>query len=137
MEPQSPAVGILKRNDWGDSKWYVIPCTCGCENDVKLTIEVDDGHITSHFYSQTKTNYWYNLMDVTYKENWFVLNAKILINDWYNRFSVARKALFNGYVETESYVLMDEQQAINFAHTIINATDDLHKFRDETTKSGK
>ena len=32
MTPQIPAEGILKTNDWGDSKVYRIACECGDES---------------------------------------------------------------------------------------------------------
>jgi hypothetical protein len=133
--PQEPAMGIYKQNDWGNSKWYGIPCSCGCDNNVQLSIEADDGNVTAHFFATTKTDYWRTKVKVTYDESWLVLNAKLFINDWYNRFAIIWTALTKGYCQTEVYVLMNEQQTINFAHTLINATADMKAFRDETTNN--
>ena len=123
-EPQKPAEGISKERDWPDMKSYTIPCSCGCDNDVTMIVDVDDFSITTNFYSTTKTKYWYRRLDVDYNESWLVLNFKLFFNDWYNRIDVAWKALTKGYVETQSDVILSPQQAINFAETLKTAVQD-------------
>ncbi len=129
MTPEIPATGILLQSKYDDSERYVIPCTCGCEASVNFTISVekDTGLITSYLESKTTTDHWSQVIDITYKESWFVISLKSMINDWANRISVAWKALSGGVVETHSYVLLDQQQALNFAETVKNAVVNFEK----------
>ena len=42
MKIQIPAEGIMKTNDWGDSRVYRIACNCGDENhNHNMCIEAD------------------------------------------------------------------------------------------------
>lgn len=122
--PQTPAEGISQQKEWTDMKSYKIPCSCSCDNDVTMMIEVNDFNIVTNFYATTKTKYWYRRLDIDYNENWLLLNFKLLFNDWYNRFDVAWKALTKGYVETQSDVILSPQQAVNFAETLKTAVKD-------------
>jgi len=59
MEHQEPAEGILKRNDFGDSKFYQIVCGCGQEyHDHNVEVEASDTGINVNLYISVKTNYW-------------------------------------------------------------------------------
>ena len=55
MQAQEPAVGILKRNDWGDTKMYHIPCSCcgaDCAHDV--WVEADNHAVTVTTHTRQK-----------------------------------------------------------------------------------
>lgn len=119
--PQKPAEGILQLSDFTDTKSYKIPCSCGCDKDVTVVIDIDDFGISTNFYATTKTKYWYNRWNINYSENWILFNCKLLFNDWYNRIDIIWKALTKGYVETQSDVILSPQQAINFAETLKTA----------------
>lgn len=122
--PQEPAEGISQLKEWPDMKTYKVPCSCGCDSDVTMMIELDEFSVSTTFYATTKTKYWYNRLDIDYNENWLLLNFKLFFNDWYNRIDVAWKALAKGYVETQSDVILSPQQSINFAETLKNAVDE-------------
>ena len=127
MDAQTPAVGISKGHDFPNSKYFNVPCECGCDGEITFSVDVDDDVITAHLYSKTETNYWRNRFDYDYKnDSWLVYALKYRANDWYNRIAVAWTALTRGYVETEAYVLLSEQQTVNFAAVL---TDSVEEFR--------
>ena len=42
MKPQTPAQGIMKLNDFGDSVWYKVDCSCGQDDDaIEFEVEAD------------------------------------------------------------------------------------------------
>ena len=107
LAAQTPAVGILKRNDWGDTKMYHIPCSCcgaDCAHDV--WVEADDHAVTVTTHTQQKSKFWSQ-----------------------NRFQTMWCLLTRGYVEYEASIIMTEQQALNYAATLRSAVDDVKEFR--------
>jgi len=122
MTPQTPAVGISKSHEFPNSKYFKVPCECGCDGEITFSVDVDDDIITAHIYSKTETNYWRNRFSYDYvNDSWLVYAVKSRVNDWYNRVAVAWVALTKGYVETEAYVLLSEQQAVNFSAVLSDA----------------
>lgn len=115
MTPQVPAEGILKRNDWGDSKSYAVICSCGgtdCEHNV--WVEADDCHVTVTTYTKIKSKWWK-----------------------FNRFQIIWTLLTKGYVEYEGTILMSEQQALNYSETLKSAVKDVKVFKDERVEKSK
>ena len=109
MNPQTPAEGIMKTNDWGDSKVYRVACNCGDENhNHNVWIEADEHDIIVNIYTTGKTNYWSKTR-------------------WYHIWTLLTK----GYVDTESSVHMTKQQALNYADTLKSAVNDVEMFRAE------
>jgi len=107
MNAQIPAEGIMKTNDWGDSRVYRIACNCGDENhNHNMWVEADDCDITVTIYTTGKTNYWSKTR-------------------WYHIWTLLTK----GYIDTESTVCLTKQQALNYAETLKSAIDDLKTFR--------
>ena len=98
MEVERPAEGILKTHDWGDSKFYVVPCSCGCGSDHEVNVEADVTGIWARVYVKTKTDWWSR-------------------NRWQNVWTL----LTRGYIETYSDIHMSEQQALNYAKTLEHA----------------
>ena len=59
MKAQTPAEGILKQNDWGDSKVYRVACECSnTDCDHNVWVESDDTGISVNIYVTTRTNFW-------------------------------------------------------------------------------
>ena len=55
MKAQQPAEGILKRNDFGDSKWYQVVCGCGQDNhEHNVEVEADDLGVNVNIYVTVK-----------------------------------------------------------------------------------
>jgi hypothetical protein len=109
MEAQEPAVGILKRNNWGDAITYQIVCECGDSNhDHNVWIEADEGNVTVTTYTTQKSKWW-------------------SLNRWQTIWILLTK----GYVEHEANIIMTEQQALNYAETLKRAILDVKQFKKE------
>lgn len=114
MIVQIPAEGILKTNDWGDSKVYKVACECSQPNhDHNVWIEADDVSVTVTVYTTESSNFWSK-----------------------NRWNAIWTLLTKGYVETESSLILRKQQAYNYAHTLLSAIDDVEKFRSQRQAMG-
>ena len=109
MNAQLPAEGILKTNDWGDSKVYRIACNCGDEDhNHNMWVEADDSDIVVTIYTTGKTNWWSK-------------------KRWYHIWTLLTK----GYIDTESAVHLTKQQALNYASVLQLAIIDVEEFRKE------
>ena len=109
MKMQIPAEGIMKTNDWGDSKVYRIACNCGDENhNHNMWIEADEHDIIVTIYTTGKTNFWSKTR-------------------WYHIWTLLTK----GYIDTESSVHLNKQQALNYAETLKSSITDVEGFRAE------
>jgi len=107
LELQMPAEGIMKTNDWGDSKVYRVTCNCGAsDHDHHVWVEADDHEVSVTIYTTVKSNWWN-------KTRWHAI--------W--------TLLTKGYVDTESTVIMSRQQALNYAETLKSAIEDVNMFR--------
>jgi hypothetical protein len=107
MQPQTPAEGIMLHKDFGDAKFYTVPCDCcgsNCAHEV--CIEADDFGVTVTTYTQQKTNWWSK-----------------------NRWQVIWQLLTRGYVKYEASIIMTEQQALNYSSVLVNAVSDVKAFR--------
>ena len=109
MKMQIPAEGIMKTNDWGDSKVYRIACNCSDENhNHNMWIEADEHDIIVTIYTTGKTNFWSKTR-------------------WYHIWTLLTK----GYIDTESSVHLNKQQALNYAETLKSSITDVEKFRSD------
>jgi hypothetical protein len=107
MKSQTPAEGILLHKDFGDARYYTIPCDCcntDCVHDV--CIEADETGITVTTYTTQKTNWWSK-----------------------NRWQVIWGLLTTGYVKYEASIIMTQQQAFNYAAVLKSASQDVEAFR--------
>lgn len=115
MKAQIPAEGILKTNDWGDSRVYKVVCNCGDDDHShNVWVESDDHEVTVTVYTTVKTNFW---SKTRWQHIWTLLSK--------------------GYVDCETTVSMTEQQAINYAETLKSAVDDVKKFRSKNNSTAK
>lgn len=107
MTPEKPATGILKTNDWGDSKWYHIRCDCGNEDcSHEVHIESADCDVTIHIYATNHTKWWEK-----------------------NRWKQIWQILTKGYAEMQTTLVMSEQTSLNYAEALVCAMDDVKEFR--------
>jgi hypothetical protein len=110
MNAQVPAEGIMKTNDWGDSRVYRIACNCGDEaHNHNMWVEADDHDIVVTVYTTGKTNWW---SKTRWNHIWTLLTK--------------------GYIDTESTVCLTKQQALNYSATLKSAIDDLEAFRKDS-----
>jgi hypothetical protein len=135
MKAETPAQGIMKTHDFGDSLMYTVACSCGdSTHDINFNVEVNDGgEITVNTYVETKSDYWsqtfvkrYDIDNIWLQEVDWVW--KDLINGLITRAKLTWSLWTKGYVRTESTVIMSEQQALNYAETLKTAIKDLETF---------
>jgi hypothetical protein len=108
LKLQAPAEGILKRNDWGNSKLYQVVCECGVDaHDHTVWVEVDDTECVNVTVYTTVTSKWWKL----------------------NRWQQIWTLLTKGYVEYEATIIMSEQQALNYAEVLKSAVKDVQEFK--------
>lgn len=142
MKAEKPAEGILKRNDWGHSKWYQVVCGCGQEyHDHNVEVEADETGINVNIYATVKTNYWtdtvekrYDIDSVWLQEfDWF---WKDLVNSTIRKIKLTWELWATGAVTSETTITMSKQQAINYAETLKSAVKDVEKFEEERKWGG-
>jgi hypothetical protein len=135
MRAETPAAGILKTNDFGDSKWYHVVCGCG-QPDHTLTVEVeaDEMGVNVNTYATVKTNYWSETVEKRYdidnprlqEFDWF---WKGLVNGFLTRLRLTWDIWVKGYVRAETTALMSKQQTLNYAETLKQAIKDVEDFQ--------
>lgn len=109
MKNETPAQGIMKTSEWGDSKWYHIRCSCGNDDcSHELNVEADDVDISVHIYVNNHTKWWEK-----------------------NRWQQIWQILTKGYAEMQTTVVLDEQTAVNYAAALTNAVDDVKVYRNQ------
>ena len=135
MKPQTPAEGILKTNDYGNSKWYHVVCGCGqSDHTVTVEVEADEMGVSVNTYATVKTDYWTESVKKRYdidspwlqEFDWF---WKGLVNGFLTRLRLTWDIWIKGYVRAETTTLMSKQQALNFAETLTSAIKDVEEFK--------
>ncbi len=112
MKLQTPAEGILKKNDWGDTKMYHVVCECGSEDHTHdIWIEAEDIGVNVTIYATVKSPWWSM-----------------------NRIKQIWKLLTKGYLEHQTVLTMNEQTAYNYSKTLEKAIDDVRQFKQERVK---
>jgi hypothetical protein len=107
MKAQTPAEGILKQHDWGNSKVYQIICDCGqSDHTHNMWVEADDCNVSVTIYVDVKSP-WYSM----------------------NRFKQIWTLLTKGYLQHETTLAMSNQQALNYAETLKKAIKDVEEFQ--------
>lgn len=109
MKPQTPAEGILLHRDYGDAKMYELTCDC-CTSDHnhQVWIEAEDIGVTVTTFTTQKTRWWA-----------------------LNRWKIIWRLLTRGYVEYEACIIMNQQQALNYAQALCTSVDDVAHFRQQ------
>lgn len=137
MKSQIPAEGILKTNDWGNSRVYKVTCECGnSEHEHNVWVEADEGSVNVNIYTTVKTNFWseskkpkYDINNIWLQEfDWF---WKGLYNGLVRRLKLTKSIWVKGYVDYETTISMTQQQALNYADTLKSAIIDVSKFKKE------
>lgn len=107
MKVEKPAEGILKKNDWGNSKWYRVDCDCGnSDHHHDVWVEAGDCDTTVTVYTQVKSKWW-------------------SLNRWQKIWILITR----GYIEYEAAICMTQQQALNYAKVLESAIKDVNEFR--------
>ena len=140
MKAEQPAVGILKRNDFGNSKWYQVVCGCGQEyHDHNVEVEADDTGVSVNIYATMKTDYWSETVEKRYDIDNTILQEldwfwKDLVNGLVRRVKLTWELWTTGAVAAETTIHMSEQQALNYAEVLKSASKDVKEFHEEIRK---
>jgi hypothetical protein len=135
MKNETPALGIMRTSDFGDSKFYKVVCGCGQpDHDIDFEVEAADTGINVNTYITAKTDYWtetvkkrYDIDSIWLQEfDWF---WKDLVNGVITRLKLTWTVWTQGYVKTETTIAMSEQQALNYAETLKSAIQDVKNFQ--------
>ena len=135
MKAETPAQGIMKTNDFGDSKFYKVVCGCGQpDHDIDFEVEAADTGVNVNTYVTAKTDYWSEAVKKRYdidnpwqqEFDWF---WKDLWNGLVTRLKLTRTVWTKGYVQCETTIAMSEQQALNYAETLKSAIKDVKDFK--------
>lgn len=107
MKAQQPAEGIMKTGDWGPSKSYKVVCDCGQpDHEHNVWVEAEETGVNVIIYVNVKSKFW---------------SA--------NRFKQIWTLLTKGYLEHETVVTMNEQEALNYAEILKSAIRDVKDFK--------
>lgn len=107
MTAQPTSSGILLRRDYGGSKSYQVVCECmDSGHDHHVWVEADEANVTVTVYTIAKSKWWE-------------------LNRWQKIWTLLTK----GYIEYEADLIMNEQQALNYAGALKSAITDVKKFR--------
>lgn len=140
MKSHTPAEGILKTNDFGESKWYKVVCGCGQpDHNIDFEIEADECGVNVNTYVTVKTDYWTDTVKKRYDiDNPYLQELdwalKDIVNGFITRVKLTWAIWFRGYVKTETTITMSEQQALNYAETLKQAMKDVKSFKDARRK---
>ena len=137
MKVEAPAEGILKRSDFGDSKFYSVACSCGNDDDsLEFEVEADAMGVTVTTWTTQKTDWWSDVMEKRFdihspwqqEFDWF---WKDLINGFVRKVKLTWEVWTTGVVKVETTIAMTEQQALNYAETLKSAVKDVASFRQQ------
>jgi hypothetical protein len=135
MKAETPALGILRTNDFGDSKWYQVVCGCG-QPDHTLTVEVesDEMGVNINTYVNVKTDYWSETVKKRYDiDNPYLQELDWTLKDIFNgvvtRLKLTWTVWTKGYIKCETTIAMSEQQALNYSETLKSAIQDVKDFK--------
>jgi hypothetical protein len=122
MKYQAPAEGIMVHNDWGDTVRYKVACECSDpDHDHQLWVEADDHGVSVSIYATVKTDSW-----TGHRLDSFWFNV---YNSIKKRVKLAWAVWVTGQVQTEVTLVMTEQQAHNYAETLIRAQKNCKEIR--------
>ena len=132
---QTPAEGIMKTGDFGNSKFYKVVCGCGQpDHSIDFEVESCDTGINVNTYLTTKTDYWSESVKKRYDINNSYLQeldwtVKDIINGLVARLKLTWTVWTKGYIQCETTIAMTEQQALNYAETLKSAIKDVKNFK--------
>jgi hypothetical protein len=145
LKAQTPAEGIMKTSDFGDSKFYKVVCSCGqSDHEINFEVEAAETGINVNTYVTVKTDYWTESLKKRFDiDNPYLQELDWAIKDIWNGLITRLKLTWTiwtkGYVKVESTIAMTEQQAYNYSETLKLAIADVKDFnkRSKSSKESK
>jgi hypothetical protein len=135
LKVEIPAEGIMKTNDFGDSKFYKVVCGCGQpDHEINFEVEAAETGININTFVTAKTDYWSEFIKKRYDiNNPYLQELDWALKDFWNglvtRLKLTWTVWTRGYVQTETTIVMSEQQALNYAETLKSAIQDVKDFK--------
>jgi len=135
LQKQEPALGIMKTNDWGDTKVYSVACGCGTTDHNHIVwVTADDCGVNVQIYADVTTKFWDTTIEPRYDiDNWWLQRLdwfwKGLVNGLVNRLKLTWSLWINGCLEKEATICLTEQQAYNYSNALMCAIDDVQEFK--------
>ena len=135
MKAETPATGIMKKADYGDAIQYEIECECGSKDHYhSVWIEADAAEVSVNISAEATTDYWTEYVqqssrtknDFLYHTRW---NLAYIVNETVRRAKLIWSVLTKGYVKYHSNIILNQQQAVNYAEAIKKAVRDVERFR--------
>ena len=136
MKAETPAEGIMKTHEWGNSKMYKVFCQCGQPyHEHDIDIEADITGINVNIYTTVKSDYWTETVKPRYDINsiWvqeFEWAVKSIINGTIRKVKLTWELWTTGAVTAETTINMTKQQALNYAETLKKAIKELEIKKD-------
>lgn len=131
MKAQTPANGILALADNMGYKHYKVTCECSSDgHQHDIFVEADKHRtVVVTIYSKQTTSYQQKF-SMSYQENSILLFFKEFINNLFNKIRLTKDIWCKGYIEYESDIILNKQQALNYATALKNAVSDLEKIKE-------
>lgn len=114
MSYEQAAQGILKRAAHDDCEFFIVACKCGCRDaDHNVTVE---------------GNSKFDLVEVVISttQRWFGIKERV---------RAAWRILTRGYVDYETSIVLNGQQAANYAGALMDASDRIADYKKQQQDS--
>ena len=111
LKKQEPALGISQQSDWDDLKSYRVSCECtDPDHDHVIGVEYDKecDLVSVHIYATTTTPFW---SMGRWKQIWQIISQ--------------------GHITCEAAILMNRQQALNYAKALESSIEQVVTTRKE------
>ena len=135
MKPQQPAEGIMLTKDFGDTRMYNVACDCGSpEHQHSVNVTAEEIGVTVEISVECTTDFWSTAVANRYD----IDNNMLQRLDWYWKGiwnSIIRKVQLtysiwvHEKVKYEAYIILTEQQALNYAEVLKSASKDVAEYR--------
>ena len=107
MQPQTPAQGILLQRDRGSAKTFHVECECTDPYHAHtVDVSIDDGTISVEVWTTAETPVW-NI----------------------SRWKLIWQLLTKGNIKYNVALILNEQQALNYATALTKAIEDVKEFK--------
>jgi hypothetical protein len=136
MDAQTPAKGIMQTMDFDDLKAFRIQCDCqhdGHNHTLMVEKDPDTHEITVTIETDITTDFWWECFKKRYDIandylQWFDWAWKELVNTLIIKLKLSWRLWTKGYIRTESTIVMNQQQTLNYAETLKTAIKDVEIF---------
>lgn len=131
-----PIKGIMKTNEIGNAIYYQVACECNDPDDSHdIEVEASEDGITVTIYAKGVSEYHnLNLFDKTYDKPFGVGPILDFVNYIYRCGHIIISTLKNGYHETYTVTLLDNEAAKNYANTLLTAVDNVATLKENRNK---